>query len=286
MNKHRWHSAIYLAVIITIASFVGTVFAANGLTTKQWVEKGDEGIKNIDVISFFPHVHKIIQAPPPLMKTLNQYFTGKIDDGYITLLKTSEQGMVVGTWSKKPLDDVKKYISLDSVDSYGIEWLYLFDRNGDGQFDYVCFPVGPMLIQPTDLPADFPKAQKAAILNKSQMLYFMTHVRMVFSHYADDNFDGQIDAAVIDVADSKHFMTVGQWVFIRSSKYDGVPDTAWFFYDDINYPAGEPEHTGQGFRFVRPIEISEYEFDSKDYAGFSKVLGWFNEAARQNQIGK
>jgi hypothetical protein len=106
------------------------------------------------------------------------------------------------------------------------------------------WPVGPAAIKPPDFPADFPKG---STMTGQQYQCWIKNVKVAYQHWADDDFDGTIDAVVLEAYDPDRPWIEG-WQAIRSSRFDGALDNCWFFKDRIDEKGGECERSGGGYR--------------------------------------
>lgn len=235
------------------------------------------------VIDFYPYAHRLTQDPPP-PSSLKAYFRTEIDGQHLILLKTGDPLLTVAVFSAKPVEDIERKLTLrlglflpggkpagKPAPADAFEWLYLFDRNRDGQFDYLCWPYGPGLVKPPEAPPE--------VMKKIRFEY----LRFVFDHLADDNFDGRFDAAVFGVGSPDNPAWIDRWVLLRSRGDDGTADEAWYFTADIRVPAGEPERVPQGFRLLKRGGTALQTFGSfpEGTRAYNRLLDRFNEAARR-----
>jgi hypothetical protein len=154
------------------------------------------------------------------------------------------------------------------------------DVNGDGKIDYVAYNVGPAPFKKKDFPADFPKRDEA--LTWHQFEITLDSMGLIFTHRADDNYDGKVDAAVIEALDPERDWVEG-WMVIRSTKFDGALDEGWFFKDDINVKERTAERVGNGFR-ARSVAIGHRDFDSIELDRMNSAMSMFNEAAEKCKL--
>jgi hypothetical protein len=211
-----------------------------------------------DMQSFYPKVRGLAESPPD-ESSLKIVCQKKVGDRYVTFAGVDGKTLLLATVTPFKLRDASKSLWLRQrfvpAGARGrkqttSDWGYVFDRNGDGRVDYVCFLMGPMPIKPADFPADFPKAdaQGHIAMSREQLDYFMKHSAFVFRHYADENFDGELDAVLVEELDPER-MWVDRWLVAKSSHFDGVMDTAWCFTDDPSVPQSVPEKADGGYRW-------------------------------------
>jgi hypothetical protein len=114
-----------------------------------------------------------------------------------------------------------------------LDWAWIWDRNGDGRADYITYLQNAMGVLPDPLPDSFPAPTRNADgsfqLTQPFLYALIDEATMVFRHYADDDFDGRVDLAMVEEADLDRPMFVRGWVVARASKHDGVVDATWAF---------------------------------------------------------
>jgi hypothetical protein len=154
------------------------------------------------------------------------------------------------------------------------DWAYVYDRNGDGRADYLCYLVGPMPVEGDSFPADFPTT--SAGLSHQQLDYMLDHDRYVFSHVADEDFDGTVDAIVLYVRDPDR-----PWVkefTVVTAPGAGAPDSSWTFRDAISTPTGALKPVSGGFLRHR-VDGKEVYVTSSNFTVWGSVLARINAAA-------
>ena len=154
------------------------------------------------------------------------------------------------------------------------DWAYVYDRNKDGRADYLCYLVGPMPVESDSFPADFPAATTG--LTHEQLDYTLDHERYVFTHAADEDFDGTVDAIVLYVRDPdrpwvKEFTTV-------LAPGAGAPDSSWTFRDAISTPTGSLKRVNGGFLRHR-VAGKDVVVTSSNFTEWTGVLARINAAA-------
>jgi len=185
------------------------------------------------IADFYPVVDSLCQFPP-LGQELEIVCQKKIDRWYVSFIGVKGEGKIrIATVTLKPLTDPKE-ISLtvqfkEITPTIGAvsTWGYVFDRNGDGKVDYLALIGGAAAFKPDDFPENFPVQPP---YSRPQLELFVGSCRLVFDHWSDDNFDGNIDAAVHIDMDSLGRDWVDKWILARSNHYDDHLDEAWSFH--------------------------------------------------------
>jgi hypothetical protein len=131
------------------------------------------------------------------------------------------------------------------------DWGYLFDRNADGKVDYVCYLMGPMPVKGSDFRSDFPKRVPGenTMYEGADLQYMFEHLRGIFYHAGDDDFDGKADGFVLCSMDPDRDWVDGYGLF-RSTKAGAGIDEARRFTDDITKPTGVPKRVEGGWAWL------------------------------------
>ncbi|HSQ59307.1 MAG TPA: hypothetical protein VLT84_02545 [Acidobacteriota bacterium] len=164
-------------------------------------------------------------------------------------------------------------------------WGYVFDRNGDGKVDYLCFHAGQMPVKGPDFPADFPKrdADGKLRLKEAHILYLVSRMRGVFFHAADDDFDGRVDGVVLFSVDPSRNWVDG-WGLFRDTKPDAGAEVAVLFRDDIAKPTGTPKREADGWSWIgaggKKTTVGAALFD-----GWTDILSRVNRTAEKVGFG-
>jgi hypothetical protein len=115
---------------------------------------------------------------------------------------------------------------------------------GPGVTAYFGWPDKPLPASREERGKDFPVVLGqwfgSLAIHRDALPFLERSVRMVFYHYADDNFDGLIEGAVVPERDSVRMLFVGWWTVFRSSRGDGTVDQAWSFRSNITDTLGLP----------------------------------------------
>lgn len=212
----------------------------------------------------------ICQKPLP-----DQIFT-KQGDMFVTFLAGSTKKIVLAAFSTQSLSSPPSTIRWDR-NQPGVEWMFVFDRDRDGKIDYILWPSGvsPYLEGPA--PSGFPmRTGSSTAMSREQATLLQRYARMIFFHWADENFEGKLSAVILDAWDPGGIFAVTGWQVIRSSHFDGVLDQCWYFKQSIADKTAECERADQGYKtrtinamVVTPVALMETSF----------WLSRFNEAA-------
>lgn len=113
-----------------------------------------------------------------------------------------------------------------------LDWAYVYDRDGDGRIDYIVYLQNAQAVLPEPVPADFPKPEllpEGRIRGSKELFYAMIqNAQMVFRHYADDFFEGRVDAVVVEEFDPERPMFVRGYVAYLAAR-EGRAEEAWAF---------------------------------------------------------
>lgn len=186
-----------------------------------------------NIVGFFPFADSISKSPP-LMNELKILGQKKVMNRHITIVGFAEdKSILLAAVTLDPIKDIRKELSLSvrfkkMIPDMGqiSTWGYIFDRNKDGKVDYMALVGGAAAYKDSEFPEDFP--YKGQPLQHSQMEYYITHCKLVFNHWADDNFDGVLDALVhIDMDPDRDF--VERELLARSTAFNGKFDDVLAF---------------------------------------------------------
>jgi len=241
-----------------------------------------------NILGFYGKAVKRTDSPPDESR-LSVECREKIDNIYVTFVGVEKGKVLLAAITQEKLKKPDKHILLKVYNTkslenpilpsgdYVMDWGYVYDRNGDGKIDYVVYNIGPMPFKQKDFPEDYPKSGQSLNLSDIELLF--KSMRLLFTHWADDNYDGKVDAVVFEAVDPESNWVEG-WTAVRSTKYDGTVDEGWYFKDDINVREREAERTGTGFS-TRRIPGIEPVFGPGELVHKTKILTMFNEAAEK-----
>lgn len=236
-----------------------------------------------NMIQFFQPVDSLTEFPP-VDQELVKICQKQVDRRYVTFVGfKGDPKVVLAAVTLEPIDSLQHSIIL-SVDFDGIKplagkvttWGYVFDRNGDGKIDYMALVGGAAAYEPEDFPEDFP--DKKTDMSMEQIDYFVGHCRIVFDHWADDNFDGKIDGVVhVDLDPDREW--VAREIVVRSRKFNGKFDDAWAFRGRIDEGGEQIKHTSSAVPY-HPIGKTDDEITPATLADKTDILKLMNKAAK------
>jgi hypothetical protein len=206
---------------------------------------------------------------------------------YFTLA-TPEDGataLFVLTGRKRPVTDLEKVISFYGWPTRSLSWGFLYDRNADGWVDYLTLLDGALPLKTDEIAHLVPRRpgvkrnDPITIESKEELDLMLKHFRLVFTHHADDNFDGRSDGVVAPLLDPDNPIWVYGNGVLRSRAFAQVVDEDWSFVTDIGTPAGRVPKTEEGF------QVSSFSGPSP-LEGSSQLLQAVNEGIRVCRIPK
>ncbi len=247
------------------------------------------GQEKKDIVQFYPAADSICDYPA-LYETLVIVCQKKIDSLFVTFIGSKSQKRIfIGAITKKPIRNPDKEISR-IVDIDGIKpllgkvstWGYIFDRNNDGKIDYMALVGGAAAFKDEKITQNFPRRNQK--FNKEQFKLFISHCKLIFNHWVDDNYDGKLDAVVhIDMDPERDW--VERKIIARSTKFDGRFDDVWAFRKDINIEHNPVNSTAAAVPFY-PLGSGQGAITKKMLLEKTDYLQLFNRAAAECNIGK
>lgn len=141
------------------------------------------GFAQEDILAFYEKAYARTQLPPD-ESGLSIICQQKLEDYYITFMGTGGQKVLLAAFSKEKLDNPNEDVWLKwrlvtpgekRKGGKTMDWGYVYDRNGDGQIDYIAYLMGPMPIKGKSFPENFPKLWEK--LNLEQLSF------VVKNHY-------------------------------------------------------------------------------------------------------
>ena len=244
--------------------------------------------RQTSIVDFYPHADSVCRFPP-IEKGLTIVCQKRLARRYVSFIGLEgDTRVLLAAVTIKPLTDPRKSISL-LVDFDGMKpnpgktstWAYVYDRNADGAIDYLALVGGAAAHKPDNFPENFPEHDK--VMSFEQADYFVGHCRIVFNHWADDNYDGTLDAAVqIDMDSVRDW--VDREIVVRSSGFDGRYDDVWAFRGGMGEERDSVEHTPGSVPF-HPIGKPRDEIGPAAFTEKTNILRLLNQAAKECGLG-
>jgi len=155
-------------------------------------------------------------------------------------------------------------------------WGYIYDRNGDGKIDYMALVSGAGAFKSNDFPEHYPLRKQP--FTRSELEYFVAHCSLIFNHWADDNFDGDLDAVVhVDMDSVRDW--VERHIVVRTTKFDHAFDDAWAFHNSIDDEPEQLFYTPERVPF-HSLEKPKDEITWKMFQDKSAILQLLNRAVK------
>lgn len=246
------------------------------------------GFSQSTILSFYHTADSIGSFPLPI----DQYeikTQKKLMDRYVTFIgKKKEKTICIAAVTLAPIKNLQKELDL-TVEFHGPKpyigevttWGYIFDRNGDGKIDYLALVSGAAAVEDSTITDDFPGF--GSPMNKKQFGQYIGHCQILFNHWADDNFDGTIDAVVhYDMDPIRNWMK--RHLVIRSTAFDGNFDDVWAFRGKITSTHEITPFTKTEVPFYE-LGSNESTFTKKMMDQTSGILQLINRAAALLKIG-
>lgn len=241
------------------------------------------------IISFFPTADSMSEYPP-MESELAIICQKKLDSRYVSFIGNKDDKRIfIAAITLKPIKDLAAELSVH-VQFNGLvpnvgqisSWGFVYDRNNDGKIDYMALLGGAAAFKKDDITEDYPVRDQK--LTQPQLELFVSHCKLIFNHFADDNFDGKIDALVhIDMDMRRDW--VERKILIRSTKFDKHFDDVWAFRDHINEEPQPVEHSATSVPY-HPLGKFSGEITNSMLEGQNAILKLLNRAAASCSVGK
>jgi len=246
------------------------------------------GFSQSTILSFYHTADSIGSFPLPI----NQYeikAQKKLMDRYVTFIgKKKEKTICIAAVTLTPIKNLQKELDL-TVEFHGPKpyigevttWGYIFDRNGDGKIDYLALVGGAAAVEDSTMTDDFPGF--GSPMSKKQFGQYIGRCQILFNHWADDNFDGTIDAVVhYDMDPIRNWMK--RHLVIRSTAFDGNFEDVWAFRGKITSTHELTPFTKTEVPFYE-LGSNQSTFTKKMMDQTSGILQLINRAAALLKIG-
>jgi hypothetical protein len=234
-----------------------------------------------NIVDFYPSADSVTEHPP-FRNELATFAEVRVLDRWVSFVgfKASKTVLYVTLTLDSlhdPVADVSPTVGFDNAKpSLGkvSTWGYPFDRNRDGKIDYVALVGGAAPFEDHDFPADYPKANQPMIVKNVEL--FVAKCKIIFTHWADDNYDGMIDAAVVSDMDPDRDWVYRQ-ILARSAKFDGRFDDVTAFRIDDSAFNDSVTFTPDRVSY-RPVGTKGGSLTMKELDEKSAVVGLINQA--------
>ncbi len=240
------------------------------------------------ILTFYPTADSITNYPT-IDKKLEIVCEKKLSGRYVTFMGYSGQGKIfIAAVTLDSLKDPNTALSRTVVFN-GIRptlgqttsWGYVFDRNGDGKIDYMALVEGAAAVEDDQITDDYP--ERGQHLTRPELELFVGHCKLIFDHWADDNFDGTIDAGIVNDADPKRDW-IKQKIAVRSTRFDGRFDDAWAFRGSIDGSHDTIPFTAASVPYRSLGNLSDH-LTKETLRSKTEILKLLNEAAAKCKVG-
>lgn len=240
-----------------------------------------------DLATFYKVADSLVVSPP-FENTLEIKKVKKIDRNYVHFIgrKGSDVIFMVAI-TLQPIKDVSKEIAttilfdgLRPMVGKVTSWGYIYDRNNDGKIDYMMLLAGAGPVEPNDFPDDFPP--RGVQLDAKQTEMFANNAKLVFNHWADDNYDGKLDGVIhLDMDPFRDW--VNRRLVIQSTKFNGLYDDVWAFRGTIDNRQDTIAHTKNNVPY-QPLKGPTAAITPKLFAQQDNILALINRAIKLSGI--
>jgi hypothetical protein len=237
-----------------------------------------------NIVDMYPFVDSATQFPPE-QNELTLICQKELQQRYISFVgRKGDSRAIIVAVTLKPLGNPDTVIST-RLDFDGIRpllgkvstWGYIYDRNGDGKIDYLALVGGATAVKDVEFPDSFPA--RDVKLTFDQMDFFVRHCKIVYNHWADDNFDGTLDAVIQIDMDRKRDW-VDRQIVVRSSTFTGKFDDVWAFRGRIDDNHETIRHSATIVPY-HSIENTSATLNMKEFSEKTAILNLINRAAKE-----
>ena len=234
-----------------------------------------------NIVDFYDTADSVT-AHPPFRNELTTLCQVRVHDRWVSFVGfKSTKTVLYVTFTldslADPVGDVSPIVGYEKskpVLGKVATWGYPFDRNRDGLVDYLALVGGAAPFEDAAFPSDYPKQGEAMMIGHVEL--FIAKCRIIFNHWADDNYDGRIDATVqVDMDPQRNW--VYRRIAARSTKFDGRFDDVFAFRSDGSAFSDTLPHTPDRVLY-RPVGMPAGSFGMKELDEKSAVMALINEA--------
>jgi len=247
------------------------------------------GQENQNIIDFYPIADSISEYPA-IDVPLEILCQKKVSNVYVTFLSYKGQkkifiAAVTNEKIENPNKEINRILDFDGpVPKLGkvTTWGYVFDRNNDGKIDYMALVDGAAPFLDDKIPENYPvRGQKLSMLN---LELYVSHCKIIFNHWADDNYDGKIDAVVHVESDNLRDW-IKRRIVARCTKFNDKFDDVWAFTKKITDKHDSVSHTKNSVIY-RPLGQVSGFITKQTFQEKTNILDLLNRAAAICNIGK
>jgi len=242
-----------------------------------------------NIVKFFPIADSVSEYPP-LTAKLEIFCQKKISDLYVTLIgyKDGKKILIAAITKEKitdPDSEIYRVVGFENAEPHlgkVTTWGYVFDRNQDGRIDYFAQADAAAPLLDDRIPESYPiRGEK---LGMPDLELYVGHCKIIFNHWADDNYDGKIDAAIhYDIDPLRDW--VKRKIVIRCTKFNDKFNDVWAFTRRITGRRDSVAHTAGSVPY-RPLGRISGRISPKTFAEITDILSLLNRAAAECGAGK
>lgn len=144
------------------------------------------------------------------------------------------------------------------------DWGWIYDRNNDGQIDWLAFLDGPLIVLPKEgFQEGFPTLSHSGArrqITARQLGIMQNNAQLVYRHIIDSDFDGVADAFMLKPTSDENGWWEGEMLVAEGLGPDGKSECLWqsdydpsdvlrceFEGGGYRTVEGEPKRSGYGF---------------------------------------
>jgi hypothetical protein len=240
------------------------------------------------IMGFYRTADSLSAFPSPI-NTYEIKCQRKLMKRYVTFIgRKGEKKIYIAAVTLKPIKNLSKELTLTArfdgpKPTLGetSTWGYVFDRNGDGKLDYLALVGTAAAVEGENFPDDWPGFGSA--MSPKQFERYIASCRIVFNHWADDNFDGRIDAGVLFDMDPFR-----NWVLrnllVRCTKFDGKFDDVRAFRTNIDAATPSADFTPTEVPYY-PLGSNKGKITKSLFDDATALLTLLNRAAALCKVG-
>ncbi|MBI5021512.1 MAG: hypothetical protein HZB59_08760 [Ignavibacteriales bacterium] len=224
-----------------------------------------------DITRFYPKAESIAYYPK-IEKSLKIICQKKIDNLWVSFIGYNGRNEIViaavtNDMIQNPNKEIYRILDFDEGSPMlgkVTTWGYVFDRNKDGKIDYLALVDGAAPFLDNRVPESYPaRGQK---LNRNDLELYINKCKIIFNHWADDNYDDKIDAVVhVDIDPLRDW--VRRKIFARCTKFNNRFNDVFAFKNKIS---GEHEKI-------------DYTSVKVPYRPLGSISGWITKDVLQRQ---